>query len=541
MTLPRKRNVSALAVSLLLIGLYFYLWNHYAVNIPKWDDHPLKGFVIDYDKASTISEKINTITRQHNEHRIGLTRLATLIDFKLFGGVNYKHLMFFGNLALILIWLLLTRFFRQTIASFWYALPVVTFWFGLAFWENTFWGMASVQNMWVVALTLWSCWIIAQNNRYWAWGIVVAAVAFYTSGNGILALPIGLMVLLLQKNWLRAALFAVGSLVIFGSYFYQFQIPPVNGTAVFDFKMFAKGYLLLCGSLAEGLPFSQPQQSLLWVGFLTLFVSFCLLLYIFRSYVTKQLQLSFYDSFFLGATLFALLTIGIVSYSRAGVGLQFLLTSRYKLYSALLFSLNIAYLITLVSPKFRDALTATFLIIAGYLYVCNQHYHLYDTIQLRKYLITSHFNATDGVPDLEKSQVYHSPKLFTDNLPIIAFDSTSTQKPCKITNNQLVLSQPNYRLRDWRDGGLYLYLYNNQQRYLFPTNQARKHSFRNVLNYNRFFIKGSTVTVDGSEVKAGQYQLKWLSYSGKTFTLLPTDCQSVIFARVAQKEIKKNW
>ncbi len=541
MTLPRKRNVSALIVSLILIGLYFYLWNHYAVNIPKWDDHPLKGFVIDYDKATTISDKIALIVRQHNEHRIGLTRLATLIDFKLFGEVNYKHLMLFGNLALVLIWLLLTRFFRQTIASFWYALPLVTFWFSLAFWENTFWGMASIQNMWVVALTLWSCWIFSQNNRYWAWGIIVAAAAFYTSGNGILALPIGLMVLLLQKRWLRAAIFVLGSGLIVSIYFYHFQIPPVNTSTVFNFKIFVKGYLLLCGSLAEGLPFSQPQQSLLWIGLLTLFVSFCLLLYVFRSYVTKQLQLSFYDSFFLGATLFALVTIGIVAYSRAGVGLQFLLTSRYKLYSALLFSLNIAYLITLVSPKFRDALTATFLIISSYLFICNQHYHLYDTIQLRKYLITSHFNANNGVSVSERTQVYHSPQLFTDRLPTITFDGTSGKKSCKTANNQLVMSQPNYRLRDWRDGGLYLYLFNKQKRYLFPTNQARKHSFRNVLNYNRFFIKGSTVTVDGSEIEAGQYQLRWLSYSGKELTFLPTDCQIVTFAPVVQKEVKKNW
>ncbi len=541
MTLPRKRNVTALTVSLLLIGLYFYLWNRYAINIPKWDDHPLKGFVIDYDNASKISDKIALIVRQHNEHRIGLTRLATLIDFKIFGEVNYKHLMLFGNLALVLIWLLLTRFFRQTIASFWYALPVVMFWFSLAFWENTFWGMASVQNMWVVALTLWSCWIIAQNDRHWAWGIAVAAAAFYTSGNGVLALPIGFMILVLQKNWLRVGLFMLSSAVILASYFYHFQTPPANINTVFDFKIFIKGYLLLCGSLAEGLPFSQPQQSLLWVGFLTLFVSFCLLLYIFRSYVTKQLQLSAYDSFFLGVTLFALLTIGIVSYSRASVGLHFLLTSRYKLYSALLFSLNFAYLITLVSPKFRDALTATFLVATGYLYVCNQHYHLYDTIQLRKYLITSHFNAYNEATTPQKTQVYHTPKLFTDKLPLVEFDSSQNQKPCAITNNQLVLAQPNYRLRDWRDGGLYLYLYNNKRRYLFPTNQARKHSFRNVLNYNRFFIKGSTVTVDGSEVEPGQYQLQWVNYSGKSLTLAPTSCLTVGFTSVVQKEIKKNW
>jgi hypothetical protein len=541
MTLPRKRNISALIVSLLLIGLYFYLWNHYAINIPKWDDYALKAFIENYQKATTFSDKIATIVRQHNEHRIGLTRLATLIDFKLFGEINYKHLMLFGNSALILIWLLLTRFFRQTIASFWYALPVVTFWFSLAFWENTFWGMASIQNMWVVALTLWSCWIIAQNNRYWAWGIAVAGIAFYTSGNGILALPIGLMILLLQKNWIRSAIFLIGSVLLVGLYFYQFEIPPSNITNDLSFKIFAKGYLLLCGSLAEGLPFSQPQQSLLWFGFLTLFVSFCLLLYVVRSYFTKQLQLSFYDSLFLGGTFFALLTIGIVVYSRAGTGLETLLTSRYKLYSALLFSLNLAYLVTLVSPQFRDALTATFLIFAGYLYISNQHYHLYDTIQLRKYLITTYFNATDG--SLVKSttaQIHHSPTLFTDRLPAIATDS-SASKPCQVVANQLTLNQPNYRLRDFRDGGLYLLLYNQKQRYLFPTNQARKHSFRNVLNYNWFFIKGSSVTVNGSEVEPGTYQLKWLSYLGKDLVFMPASCQTVIFAPVSQKEIKKNW
>jgi hypothetical protein len=39
-----KRAVASLIVTFALIFVYYQLWNRYAINIPKWDDHALQSY-----------------------------------------------------------------------------------------------------------------------------------------------------------------------------------------------------------------------------------------------------------------------------------------------------------------------------------------------------------------------------------------------------------------------------------------------------------------------------------------------------------------
>jgi hypothetical protein len=297
---------------------------------------------------------------------------------------------------------------------------------------------------------------------------------------------------------------------------------------------------LFCGSLAEGLPFGNfPYQMPIWIGRLTLFVSLSMLLYILRSYWKRNFVLDSFDYFYLGGVLFALATGVIVTYSRTGLGAEIMLTSRYKLYSALLLSFNIAYLTRLVSSVFREVLTVTFVVGAAYLYACNQHYHLYDAIQLRKYNVSSSFNWRNDGP--VSGSIYQAPKLFLENIALPK-DSIVSGKACQVVNNTLQISQPNYRLYDLRDGGLYLVLSNSHYQYVFPASQARKHSFRNIFNYNRYFIKGSTATVSSEQVKAGTYRVRWLHYDRKGKLYLENaNCEVVTFEKTEKQNIKTNW
>ena len=547
MTLPRKRNINATIICALLIGGYFYLWNHYALNIPKWDDHALKATILNYAKADSFGQKIYELYRQHNEHRISLTRLVALIDFGIFGTLNFKHLMLFGNLALLLIGWLLVRFFRATVAPVWYALPVVSLWFSLAFWENTFWGMAAIQNFWVVALVLLAFWFVSQPDKQWGWAVLFAFCATFTSGNGLAVWPIGLAILLIQRNWRRTAWWLAAAIGCFGLYFYDYQSPADIAVGTATFGDWLRAFVLFSGALMEGVSIgNDPYQMPLWVGRLNLFVSVCLLIYLIRSYLKRHFELSPNDYFYLGGTLFALATAVVVVYSRVGHNdYAAALTSRYKVYSALLLSLNVAYLTLLVSERFfRESLHVTFLVAATFIYVCNQHYHLYETIMFRKFLITSCLNDDLGVvPSLNGRLIYTPPALFIDRIPLTPADTTKAQ-PCVLQANKLQLSRRDYRLRDLRDGGLYLFLENKAtlKKYLFPTQQARKHSFRNLLNYNQFFIKGSTVSVSNPVQEAGTYRVLWLKYVPTGITFEPAACGEVVFAAAAPKKaVKTNW
>lgn len=535
-----KRALASLIVTFALIFVYYQLWNRYAINVPKWDDHAFKATILNFEKADNVGDKLYELYRQHNEHRVLLTRLVAIIDYKIFGRINYEHLMFFGNLALLLIWWLLTRFFKPLAGAVWYALPIATFWFSLAFWENTFWGMAAIQNIWVVAWAMLTFWRLSRADKYWWWALPTAFMGMFTSGNGLFIFPLALGILLLQKRRKITAVWVVFSILSITLYFWDYQSPPTDLSASGGIRAMLHSYVLFCGSLAEGLPFGNfPYQMPIWMGRLTLFVSLSMLLYILRSYWKRNFILDSFDYFYLGGTLFALATGLIVTYSRTGLGAEIMLTSRYKLYSALLLSFNIAYLTRLVSSVFREVLTVTFVVGASYLYVCNQHYHLYDAIQLRKYNISSSFNWRNDGP--VSGSIYQAPKLFLENIALPK-DSIVTGKACQVVNNMLKLSQPNYRLYDLRDGGLYIVLSNQKYQYVFPTSQARKHSFRNIFNYNRYFIKGSTAIVTASEVKAGTYRVRWLHYD-RQGKLYPenADCAVVTFEKTEKQNIKTNW
>ncbi len=535
-----KRAVASLIVTFALIFVYYQLWNRYAINIPKWDDHALKATVFNFEKADSFWGKVYEIYRQHNEHRIALTRLIAIIDYKIFGRINYEHLMFVGNLALLLIWWLLTRFFKPLAGAVWYALPIATFWFSMAFWENAFWGMAAIQNIWVVAWAMLTFWRLSRADKYWWWALPMAFMGIFTSGNGLLIFPLAFVILLLQKRWKVAVIWILFSIFSITLYFWDYQSPPTDLSASSGIRAMLHSYVLFCGSLVESLPFGNfPYQMPIWFGRLTLFVSLSILLYILRSYWKRNFELDTFDYFYLGGVLFALTTAFIVTYSRTGLGTEIMLTSRYKLYSALLISFNVAYLTRLVSPRFREVLTITFVVGAGYLYACNQHYHLYDTIQLRKFNISSSFNWRNEGP--VSSTVYQSPRLFLEDV-VIPNDSIMNGKTCQVVNNTLKLSQPNYRLYDLRDGGLYIVLTNSKNRYIFPTWQARKHSFRNVFNYNRYFIKGSTAIVSAQEVEAGTYRVRWLHYDrqGKLY-FEDAECSVVTFEKMEKQNIQTNW
>ncbi len=534
----RKRNIAAFIASLVLIGQYFYLWNHYAINIPKWDDHPLKLFVLDFEKADGLGAKILELFKQHNEHRIAFTRLVTWIDYTLFDEINFRHLMFFGNLGLLLIAWLLTRFFRQTIAPFWYALPVITYWFSLAFWENAFWGMAAVQNIWVVAWALLCFWVLRRNDRNWGWALPISFIAFFTSGNGILTLPVGLVILVLQKRWKLSVIWTVFSLLLVAYYFLvlDYQKPP-HSFVLSNIKGIVRGMMLMAGSLTEGLPFSFNRfETTLLNGWLTVFVSVCLLLYIVRNFFEKHFELTHYDYFYVGGTLFALLSIGLVAYSRAGSGTEVMLNSRYKLYSAMLISLNIAYLTSMVNQKFRDALTATFLVGSLFLFVSNQHYHLYDTIANRKFLVSSAFNwVSFPNPNNPTKFLYKRPALFSDtlnkqHLPTL-LDST--------TKSQTLWHDEKYVNNDLRDGGDYLYVKNDSATYLLPYHQRRKHSLRNLLNYNKFFENGIDIDIAEYIEKSGSYEVYEVDYNKHTLEVRKG--KRVYVVAKQQNNVKVNW
>ena len=128
------------------VALYFYFLSEYAINIPKWDDHALKAFIVEFENTKGLFPKLQTFFKQHNEHRIAFDRFFTLIVYKLHGSIEYRWLMWVGNLTLLGVLFIFYRIFQKQKISIAFFIPVPFILFQLQLWENTFWGMAAMQN-----------------------------------------------------------------------------------------------------------------------------------------------------------------------------------------------------------------------------------------------------------------------------------------------------------------------------------------------------------------------------------------------------------
>ena len=95
------QSLWAWAVVLLPVIAFAVVWQYYAVNVPKWDDHALRAYLYFSDQETTLSGKIYQLFRQHNEHRIVYDRIVAVLDYRLFGKMSYVHLMVVGNLSLV--------------------------------------------------------------------------------------------------------------------------------------------------------------------------------------------------------------------------------------------------------------------------------------------------------------------------------------------------------------------------------------------------------------------------------------------------------
>lgn len=324
--------------------IYFTVWNYYAINIPKWDDHALKDFIETFAKAPGWQQKVQALFKQHNEHRIATTRFFAWLDFSIFGHLNYRHLMTVGNvllLGLIPLWYELLKKNKKPLFAL---VPIPFIILTLAFWENMYWGMSAIQNFGVVTLTLWALYLcINPKVLPFVISLVIAAIAILTSGNGLLVLPLGAFLIFLTQNRKRFALWVMISAGEVFCYFYWYAKPESNPVSKASFFQLVKGYMAFLGSFAESIPIADNFRACFLLGtvlfLVAVSIAFATLFGILRNKYSNKFE-RITDLFCLGAILFILGTALIVVYSRAGFGLEGLITSRYKIYSVLLSTLR---------------------------------------------------------------------------------------------------------------------------------------------------------------------------------------------------------
>ncbi len=313
-------------VSALLVLSSFWMIYAFGINVPHWDDHAVRNFI---DNSS-----ITHIFSFHNEHRIGLTRLSALLTNLLSGKLNFKWLMYFGQFGLVGLFGCYIFLARELSISKLGLLILACCIFNFSTFENSLWGMAAVQNhgiLFFAPAALITLSINDLSKRY----IFVLATFFslsclVTSGNGVLIAPIGLVLLFFKGESKKAWYWLAIHTVAFTIYFIGFSR---NGGIQPHIEDFFLNFIALGGSLVYpilGKNISATLPSVIGLAnlFLAIWVFFRLL---FLKDSNKRL-LSY-----LGLQAFFFGTLSLIAISRNDYETAVLLSSKYKIYSFLIF------------------------------------------------------------------------------------------------------------------------------------------------------------------------------------------------------------
>ena len=213
-----------LVVAAMPVVYYFGILGWFAYDMPYMDDYPSLVDFLNKLPTASAGERWRLLLEQNNFHRIVWVKGVAWLMYVLTGAVNFTALQYIGNAALLLMgWLLYLTFSDQQPTERWLFLPALFFLFQFQFWNNTFWAMAAMSNLWTPAWALLAFWL--SNRRHEIGALVVGLVALLTVGNGILVLPLLLASFLFRKQ-VRWAVVTLAVLVpAYGLYFSGYSNP----------------------------------------------------------------------------------------------------------------------------------------------------------------------------------------------------------------------------------------------------------------------------------------------------------------------------
>lgn len=331
MTEKLKNTAFYVLITLLILSSFWSIYR-YGVDVPHWDDHAVRNFVESFSLSHFFE-----IFGFHNEHRIGITRLAALNTEWLAGRLNYKALMYTGQLALVglmgIYIFLKERFGYASLLLFILALFI----FNNSTFENSLWAMAGMQNHWVLFLSPAALLLLIRSQfaekREFLWlglSVFTSFLAIYSSANGLLTAPIGLILLFFIGKRKPLLIWLGIHVLLITLYFIGFQSFGMSQRP--HLEDFFLNLFALAGSLATPIAnINSPMGFTQIVGLINIALAVFLF---FKLLFRKNNQTEFLvyialSSFYLG-------TMVLISISRSDYERQVLLTSKYKIYSLLL-------------------------------------------------------------------------------------------------------------------------------------------------------------------------------------------------------------
>jgi len=555
------KNILATILILFPIAVFYFVFQKYAVNIPHWDDFAIRNTLAQMIETESVFQKIKLLFSQHNEHRILLTRFSAWMVYLLEGTLNLKRLMLIGIIALLGILFLLYKVSKKYNSSLLAFVPISFIFLNVGLFENTFWGMASVQNFGVIFFAfLTFYWLVFsvenKHQHYFYFAIFSCFLGVFTSSNGIIIPLIGCLVLLVQQRKTQLVVFLSSSVVLVFGFFYGFQKNPDNvvKTDFSDVKTIIKGTLATFGSVLDSSAIAPAKHLDLAMAFgLFILIFICLFAYqvIFKKYNLSERTA---DLFLLACLAFISITSVGIAVARISYGIEILMTSKYKIYSVL--SMVIFYLVAYNSLAERYKNNFTQLAVA---FSIGFNLYTYLTVyQDIKYLnqerITDQFKqqySDKSFPNGGVMRVLQQPeKAFYDSI----IDEIWQMKDSSLNNLKVTPKLESFEITKTHNGvkfdfsaaesGLYFVLKSDKNSYLYPSHikplGMKAYLERDFILNNQLKIDNFTAEISKLYIQSGKYRIGIISVENNAKKIY-WSTEILDIQAIEKTKPKQNW
>ena len=194
MTTPNLLHRLAIGLLLFAPAIAFYvLLLGTVVNVPYLDDYDTILRFLEGERS------VSELLAPHVEHRLAGVRIVSGAILALTGEIDFRLLALVGNLGVLATASVLYLGFRPKSGRPGKALafvPASWFLFQPQYWDSFFWATSALSNLWVLPISgLAFIALLHRGPMTVTIAMALAAVAALTQANGLLCLPIGLVLL----------------------------------------------------------------------------------------------------------------------------------------------------------------------------------------------------------------------------------------------------------------------------------------------------------------------------------------------------------
>ena len=338
----RPKTLGAAFVVVLPAVIFYSILFCKVVNLPFLDDYDAAlGFLNNMAELRGVPEKLLFfLTARHNEYKLFFADGLVWVQAALLGRVNFKILCAAGNgfvlLLAILLWKMFLPGYKDIAAKLILFLPVTLLIFQLQYVETLNWADPSLQYLPALVFSLGAIYFLMGMTRpAFCSAIVGLVMAVASSGNGLLMVPIGAVILAQRGQYKRMAGWLVVSAACIAVYAYRYGFMSSQSPShlsIFATLVHARPlYLLTLIGNATAPPFFGRVLLVSELYCPILALALC------AFYIAMAQRGYFHRNALVGdCVLLLLLTAVGITGLRSKLGIAESLSSRYGMYSLLL-------------------------------------------------------------------------------------------------------------------------------------------------------------------------------------------------------------